>query len=67
MINEMNYMEEIEEIGMFKGKFISEMSREELLDFARWAAQEISSMQKKLNDPEVSGFLIKREIYSHAN
>jgi len=36
-----------DEIGMFKGKKISEMTREELLDFARWAGKEIERLSKK--------------------
>lgn len=36
----------MDRIGIFKGKPISEMTRDELLDFAEWAGKEISRLIK---------------------
>lgn len=36
----------MEGIGMYKGKFISKMTRDELLDFAKWAARRIQDLEK---------------------
>lgn len=33
-------------IGMFKGKFLEDMDKSELLDFAAWAANRIQELQK---------------------
>ena len=35
----------IDKIGMFYGKPISSMTREELLEFAEWSAKEIQRLQ----------------------
>lgn len=36
----------MDNIGYFKGKPISEMTREELLDFAKWAGMRIYELQR---------------------
>lgn len=35
----------MDKIGIFKGKNISEMTREELLDFASWAGKKIAELE----------------------
>ena len=37
----------MDKIGIFKGKAISEMTREELLDFAAWAGKRIVELERK--------------------
>ena len=36
----------MDKIGIFKGKFISRMTRNELLDFAEWAGKKIEELEK---------------------
>jgi len=36
----------MEKIGTFRGKEISQMNREELLEFAAWAAKRIEGLEK---------------------
>lgn len=40
----------MDKIGTFKGKNISEMTREELLNFAEWAAKRIWEQEKENKD-----------------
>jgi len=47
-------------IGYFKGKAISKMSRDELLDFAVWAGKEIYRLNKVERDTE--NYRIEKEI-----
>lgn len=54
-----------DEIGMFKGKFISEMTREELLDFARWAAPTLERLMKI--ERETADLRIGKEIEALTN
>lgn len=52
----------VEEIGRFKGKFISKMSRDELLDFAAYASTRIQSLEileHKYADLEIKEELAK--------
>ena len=42
----------IDKIGMFKGKPISEMTREELLEFAAWTGGEINRLTKIEKDTQ---------------
>lgn len=37
----------MDKIGMFKGKPISEMTREELLEFASWVGKEVEELREK--------------------
>lgn len=53
-----------EKIGMYKGKFISQMNREELLDFAEWSAHEIERLQAVERDTQE--IRLEKEIKSHA-
>ena len=39
-------MKEIDTIGYWKGRGISTMTHRELLDFASWASQKISALEK---------------------
>ena len=36
-------------IGIFKGKVIENMTRDELLEFAAWAASKIDELQKQID------------------
>lgn len=36
----------IDPIGYFRGKAVTEMSRDELIDFAKWAGNRIWELQK---------------------
>ncbi len=49
-------------IGMFKGKFLEEATREELLDFAGWAGGELNRLTKIEN--ETQDYRIRQEILS---
>lgn len=49
-----------DEIGYFKGKPISKMSRGELLDFAQWSGRELSRLNKIEFDTR--DYLIEKEI-----
>ncbi len=51
----------MDKIGIFKGRGISEMTREELLEFAEWAAKEIVFLQKIAE--ESLDLRIKKEIF----
>ena len=53
-------MREIDEIGMFYGKCISQMSREELLEFAKWAGKKIEELENKVEIAQP--YLIDREL-----
>lgn len=50
----------MDDIGMFKGKYIGEMSHDELLDFARWAGKRISALEQI--ERETRDYRIGQEI-----
>lgn len=50
----------MEEIGMFRGQFISKMSRDELLDFATWAGKRIEELENI--EKETQNFRLAKEI-----
>jgi hypothetical protein len=50
----------MDSIGIYRGKNISEMTREELLDFARFAGKEIQRLQK-ISD-ETLDFRLNKEV-----
>jgi hypothetical protein len=50
----------MDKIGLYKGKEISEMTRDELLDFATWAGKEICRLQGIESVTE--DYRIKKEI-----
>lgn len=50
----------MDKIGTFKGKPISEMSRDELLEFAKWAGKRISELETI--ERETEDFRIDREL-----
>jgi len=49
-----------EELGMFMGKQISEMTRDELLYFAKWAAHRIQELETIASETE--DYRLSREI-----
>lgn len=53
----------MDKIGYFKGKAISEISREELLDFATWAGERIASLEGI--EKETEKFRINKEVLSN--
>lgn len=48
---------------MFKGKFISTMTKEELLDFARWAGKRIGDLEKI--EASTQDFRIEQELQAN--
>ena len=52
----------MDKIGLFKGKPISKMSREDLLVFAEWAGKELDRLNQIARDPAVQDLRIRREL-----
>ncbi len=50
----------MDKIGMYKGKNISDMTREELLDFAKWCAGRIQTLERI--ESETQDFRLNKEI-----
>ena len=50
----------MDKIGTFKGRPISEMTREELLEFAIWAGKEINRLN--IIERETQDFRINKEL-----
>jgi hypothetical protein len=50
----------MDKIGIFKGKPISTMTRDELLDFATWAGKRIQGLEKI--EQETQDYRIDKEI-----
>ena len=53
----------MDNIGLFKGKPISEMNRTELLEFASWASGKIEGLEKIAE--ETQDFRIDKEIKNY--
>lgn len=49
-----------DKIGIFKGRPISEMTREDLLDFASWAGKELT--RYGIMEKETQDYRIKKEL-----
>ncbi len=55
----------MDEIGVFRGKPISSMTRDELIGFARWVALELGRLSKVARDTQE--FRLEKEIIEKLN